>query len=210
MAYNYDVAGLDSLVFETPCLQTEKEGSGELDLWINAQFTFDVKPGSGIYDEEKPKSPTPSQLQCSGLDPVTYDTLANYLDYELPKQQLEKAPLKRIQPRPLAPAPALLTRQVLLPKPTPVSPVSPVLHDKCAKRALESDEEVFGVDKRRRNTAASARFRVKKKLREQAVEQSVREMTIKSDKLQERVDYLESEIQFLRSLLLDKSASNKP
>ncbi|OAD04801.1 basic-leucine zipper transcription factor, partial [Mucor lusitanicus CBS 277.49] len=57
-------------------------------------------------------------------------------------------------------------------------------------------------DKRRRNTAASARFRVKKKMREQAMEQSVREMTQKSDKLQDRVNNLESEIKYLRSLLL--------
>ncbi|CAO3632656.1 unnamed protein product [Mucor hiemalis] len=82
-----------------------------------------------------------------------------------------------------------------------------------AKRSLVEDEEEMtedgqnpDEDKRRRNTAASARFRVKKKMREQAMEQSVREMTLKSDHLQDRVNNLEAEIKFLRSLLLDKAA----
>lgn len=38
MSYNYDVAGLDSLVFDTPAeatLQYEKEVADELDLWVN-------------------------------------------------------------------------------------------------------------------------------------------------------------------------------
>ncbi|CEG71494.1 Putative Regulatory protein cys-3 [Rhizopus microsporus] len=244
MSLGCDITSLDSLVFDTPVESNtyfEKDAAAELDLWSNAKFTFDVKPGVGIYDDEKSSSPTPAQLEFSGLDPVTYDTLANYLDYELPKQQLEqqqsKPSLKRIQPRPLAPAPVppvAATRQVLLPKPSaPLSPVadpnqllaallstatcpgspSSKKADSVAgvKRPLEKagDGVVVDDDKRRRNTAASARFRIKKKMREQAMEQSVREMSTKSEQLQERVDQLESEIKFLRNLLLDKVASNK-
>jgi hypothetical protein len=92
---------------------------------------------------------------------------------------------------------------IVAPAPT-ITPSSP-----SVKRPLEEDEEDGqnpDEDKRRRNTAASARFRVKKKMREQAMEQSVREMAMKSDKLQDRVNNLESEIKFLRSLLLDKAA----
>lgn len=262
----------------------------------NAQFTFDVKPGVGIYDDENTKSPTSTKASdfesSSGLDPVTYDTLVNYLDYELPRQQDIKldepvaasttttpkpvaitaaspviaAPTtttqqpKRIQPRPLAPALPVLapspstsiapaptvaappTRQILMPKPpvmnanilasllavpSPViakrpsiavadaPKVAPTTTTSAAKRPLEDDEQKTedgqnpDEDKRRRNTAASARFRVKKKMREQAMEQSVREMTIKSDVLQDRVNNLESEIKFLRSLLLDKAAEQQ-
>ncbi|KAI7857536.1 hypothetical protein BDC45DRAFT_435395, partial [Circinella umbellata] len=64
-------------------------------------------------------------------------------------------------------------------------------------------------DKRRRNTAASARFRAKKKVREQAMEQSVKEMSEKSDKLEERVKSLEQEIKWLRTLLIEKSKKNE-
>ena len=59
-------------------------------------------------------------------------------------------------------------------------------------------------DKRRRNTAASARFRVKKKEREQALEKSAKEMTDKVKALEERIDGLENQNQFLKGLLLDK------
>ncbi|CAO3607663.1 unnamed protein product [Cunninghamella echinulata] len=78
------------------------------------------------------------------------------------------------------------------------------------KRALSIDSSVNPADddKRRRNTAASARFRVKKKLKEQALTQSVREMTEKADKLQNRVHELENEIKWLRDLLLEKNGKN--
>ncbi|KAJ2823168.1 hypothetical protein FBU31_004373 [Coemansia sp. 'formosensis'] len=59
-------------------------------------------------------------------------------------------------------------------------------------------------DKRRRNTAASARFRVKKKLKEQALERSAREMTEKAAVLERRVQELETETRWLKSLIVDK------
>ncbi|KAI8646487.1 hypothetical protein BD408DRAFT_359839 [Parasitella parasitica] len=278
--YESYLSNLDSLVFDSPSnvAQSEEDVADELDLWSNAQFTFDVKPGVGIFDEEKNKS-TPKNTassptntsdaqfeSVSGLDPVTYDALVNYLDYELPRQQQQQDSLatpktakspsvttatatvavkkQRIQPRPLAPAlPVLaphvapIARQVLMPKP-PITNVNanllssllatatssstvPAAADAVipstkkttpAKRTIteveqNSDEPTLpDEDKRRRNTAASARFRVKKKIREQAMEQSVREMTEKSDKLQDRVHNLETEIKYLRSLLLEKAA----
>ncbi|CAG8435178.1 4599_t:CDS:1 [Funneliformis mosseae] len=61
-------------------------------------------------------------------------------------------------------------------------------------------------DKRRRNTAASARFRVKKKMREQALERTAREMTAKAETLESRVRELEMEIKWLRSLIVEKDA----
>ncbi|KAF9934904.1 hypothetical protein FBU30_010171 [Linnemannia zychae] len=59
-------------------------------------------------------------------------------------------------------------------------------------------------DKRRRNTAASARFRQKKKLREQALEQTAREQTLRAEQLKNRVRELEMEVRWLRGLIVDK------
>jgi hypothetical protein len=59
-------------------------------------------------------------------------------------------------------------------------------------------------DKRRRNTAASARFRIKKKMKEQALEHTAREMTEKVQQLQERVKELELENKWLRELIVEK------
>ncbi|KAK3829225.1 MAG: hypothetical protein J3Q66DRAFT_270671, partial [Benniella sp.] len=57
-------------------------------------------------------------------------------------------------------------------------------------------------DKRRRNTAASARFRQKKRLREQILEKTAKEMTAKSELLEGRVRELEMEIKWLRGLVV--------
>jgi hypothetical protein len=62
-------------------------------------------------------------------------------------------------------------------------------------------------DKRRRNTAASARFRVKKKQREQALERSVKEINDHNSKLQARLDQLEMENKWLKDLITEKNAT---
>ncbi|KAF9163663.1 hypothetical protein DFQ26_002284 [Actinomortierella ambigua] len=61
-------------------------------------------------------------------------------------------------------------------------------------------------DKRRRNTAASARFRQKKKLREQALEQTAREQTTRAEALEMRVKELEMEVKWLRGLIVEKKS----
>lgn len=62
-------------------------------------------------------------------------------------------------------------------------------------------------DKRRRNTAASARFRVKKKLREQALQQTADEMTEKAKAFENRVHELEREVKWLKALIVEKKDS---
>ncbi|KAK3896872.1 hypothetical protein C8A05DRAFT_39580 [Staphylotrichum tortipilum] len=59
-------------------------------------------------------------------------------------------------------------------------------------------------DKRKRNTAASARFRIKKKQREQALEKSAKEMTEKVTMLEGRISALETENKWLKSLVTEK------
>ncbi|KAH0556300.1 hypothetical protein GP486_005775, partial [Trichoglossum hirsutum] len=60
-------------------------------------------------------------------------------------------------------------------------------------------------DKRRRNTAASARFRVKKKQREQALERTAKEMTDKCLRLEARIGQLEMENKWLKNLITEKN-----
>lgn len=72
-----------------------------------------------------------------------------------------------------------------------------------------SVEEVARVaaedDKRRRNTAASARFRVKKKLREQTLEKTVKETSDRNSTLEARVSQLELENRWLKNLITEKN-----
>jgi hypothetical protein len=75
-------------------------------------------------------------------------------------------------------------------------------------RALSVEEQsrlVAEEDKRRRNTAASARFRVKKKQREQALERTVREASEINATLEARVAQLEMENRWLKNLLTEKN-----
>ncbi|GAA5903443.1 uncharacterized protein JCM6883_005005 [Sporobolomyces salmoneus] len=60
-------------------------------------------------------------------------------------------------------------------------------------------------DKRRRNTAASARFRVKKKQREQALEQTAKELQDRVAELEKDVETLRTENGWLRGLITDKT-----
>lgn len=77
-------------------------------------------------------------------------------------------------------------------------PTSQQAIDEAARVAAEED-------KRRRNTAASARFRVKKKQREQALEKTAKEMTERVSVLETRIQQLETENTWLKSLITEKN-----
>jgi Skp family chaperone for outer membrane proteins len=64
-------------------------------------------------------------------------------------------------------------------------------------------------DKRRRNTAASARFRVKKKQRDQELERKAKEMADKVHDLEKKVGQLELENRWLRNLLMEKNTGGQ-
>lgn len=60
-------------------------------------------------------------------------------------------------------------------------------------------------DKRRRNTAASARFRLKKKEREAELERTTRDMNQRCEELQHKITSLETENRWLRELITERS-----
>ncbi|KAI9313234.1 hypothetical protein BX666DRAFT_1880577 [Dichotomocladium elegans] len=170
---------IDILAFSSPPIQAidHAELLQDLDLWTNAQFTFDMAtkvPGQH-------QATIPLQFQPETID----DTALKYLSSE----QHTSA----IQPRAILPkvdAVDDMTRSVstTLAVPNAVT--------KLRKRTGSFDDDISSAeeDKRRRNTAASARFRARKKLREHAMETAIKEMTLKSSKLEERVEELEPEI----------------
>ncbi|KAJ5176364.1 uncharacterized protein N7482_002241 [Penicillium canariense] len=96
---------------------------------------------------------------------------------------------------------------------TPPAPAAGPKRKHTQKSTQASAEEAAHVaaeeDKRRRNTAASARFRVKKKMREQALERSLKETTDKNDALEARVSQLELENHWLRGLIMEKNGTEE-
>lgn len=77
----------------------------------------------------------------------------------------------------------------------------PISFEEASRNAAEED-------KRRRNTAASARFRIKKKQREQALEKSAKDMSDKVSNLESKVSQLEMENKWLKNLLVEKNEGN--
>lgn len=142
------------------------------------------------------------------------DFSSNYTSPTIPSfSEPHLAGLQPIQPNP----------QTAYPQPSPVtahpqpgyvpSVVDPVTG---VKRKAESDSAgrmlsyedanrlAAEEDKRKRNTAASARFRIKKKQREQALEKSAKEMHDKVTALENRIATLETENKWLKSLVTEK------
>ncbi|KAJ3099068.1 hypothetical protein HDU97_003501 [Phlyctochytrium planicorne] len=68
----------------------------------------------------------------------------------------------------------------------------------------KTGEKAVVDDKRRRNTAASARFRAKKKLREMALENTAKEMMAKAEMLERRLSEYEMEIKWLRQVVTEQ------
>lgn len=79
------------------------------------------------------------------------------------------------------------------------------VHDQSGHAVDEVVRVAAEEDKRRRNTAASARFRIKKKQREQALEKTAKEMTEKVNVLESKVSQLEMENKWLKSLITEKN-----
>lgn len=127
--------------------------------------------------------------------------------YETPRTAIEHAPLS-----PLEAGAHLLSQDYLtgalgaqgqqLPATTQAGAYSldhPAgMNDELINAAIEED-------KRRRNTAASARFRTKKKEREAELERSTRDINERCEGLQKRIGELETENRWLRELITERS-----
>lgn len=103
----------------------------------------------------------------------------------------------------ISPAPASILPRIA-PAPGPPSGIQ-LLETNNKKRPIEDESDLsVDDDKRRRNTAASARFRMKKKLREQALEETTKKMADNVEKLESKVKELEMEAKWLRALVIEK------
>ncbi|CAO3704076.1 unnamed protein product, partial [Rhizopus stolonifer] len=68
----------------------------------------------------------------------------------------------------------------------------------------KKSQKISKDDKRKRNTAASARFRIKKKMKEKELQSTASEMTGKAESMKQRVQDLEKEVKWLKALVVEK------
>lgn len=226
---------LNAMPSDTPVEERFPVGDDELALFTNTQFfdfesgqTTDFQPPPGKPDSdtqstrpEEPSSAASAIGEFSSLDFISGDfnfgdfgnsyaspTLGNFSE--------NLGNLQPIQPNPQAVYPAVPNHQGSYGGPsgphvgelkrkaseTTLNPNRPMSMEEATRLAAEED-------KRRRNTAASARFRVKKKQREQALEKNNKEMSDKVTSLEGRIQQLETENKWLKNLIMEKNGDKE-
>jgi len=190
-------------------------GGDDLALWTNTEFLDDfalghngeLQLGEFVFQGESGQAIAPDVLDMKPLD---FEGDFGFPDFNF----TQPAPQSfGNDAQPLIPAP-LQTNGVYPAASSAGSPTlsSPVVGDKRRATSPENYEDASRVaaeeDKRRRNTAASARFRVKKKQREQALERSAKEMADKVSAFENRISQLETENKWLKSLITEKNDKN--
>ncbi|KAG9997035.1 hypothetical protein KCU78_g17148, partial [Aureobasidium melanogenum] len=194
----------------------------DLAMFTNTQF-FDFDGDMPAFPD-MPQQQFPANMQPDMHKPLDFGNANNFQFPDFSFQQSRPHTLPTSPPNGLAIAPSPSTRldfpaqhapRMAQPQPQAAfSQPSPQVGDKrkstvaamSSPADLEDESRLAAEeDKRRRNTAASARFRVKKKQREQALEKTAKEMSDKVQILEARVNQLEMENKWLKGLITEKN-----
>jgi hypothetical protein len=173
--------------FDIPALP--EDGSFNFDLNENKNNPHAVKYEDLLAGSSPNQSQQLPHLDTSGADSSHY-----YSTYNTP---IQPAPAQGFGNHDSHGSPSAQTAAGSKRKGESLDPSTLSPEDKSRVAAEE--------DKRRRNTAASARFRVKKKQREQALERTVKEVQDKNSKLEAKVSQLEMENKWLKDLITEKN-----
>lgn len=205
------ISSLNLLNADSPAPINEEAFQEELALWANAQFSFDTTPGSALVSEDDKKDENLLQTLTKLTQLGKKIKIMFYLRIT-PKKYLVVQPNVMQQPsigfynnnnNNISSAPTSILPRIA-PAPGPLSGIQ-LLETNNKKRPIEDESDLsVDDDKRRRNTAASARFRMKKKLREQALEETTKKMADNVEKLESKVKELEMEAKWLRALVIEK------
>ena len=193
----------------------EFELNQDLAMFTNTDFThFDIPslPEDGSFRFDLNESKNNPATKYEDILP-TSDTVHNYPAPPLETSAAESTQYYSSYNTPIQPAPAQGFSNVDNLGSTSTAP-SATLGQVSRRKAESVDTNINGddksrvaaeEDKRRRNTAASARFRIKKKQREQALEETVKSVQDKNAKLEARLNQLEMENKWLKDLITEKN-----
>lgn len=202
---------------------------GNLDLFANTDFfDFDntfppeldlgahAQPQSQSQSQQQQPQPAQNNAQMSGMaTPNVSHTAAPHTDlapgpgFQFSEFQAFPQALADSPPA-LAPSPPNGLQGAYPPQQNNFSQPGEKRKASAANVAPVADLEETSrfaaeEDKRRRNTAASARFRVKKKQREAELEKKSKDMADKVSSLENKVHQLEMENKWLKGLITEKS-----
>lgn len=163
-------------------LSYEESNSGDKDL--------DLFSGTYFYNLDDFNSKS-KRSEYMGQLMSNNDSNREGVSYNVGEQKLETSPSDAIDP-------ALAAADNNYNSGSPTGSVSSVSTPKVS-------ELNAGEYRRKRNTAASARFRIKKKLKEQQMEARSKELEEKVDNLEKKIMTLEMENKCLKTLILKKN-----
>lgn len=134
----------------------------------------------------------------------------NFQDFNPSMLPLQSAPNSQYPPPPSTTSAGFISPLTTSPMTSPPNGGPTRTHEALShpqtQHTLEEASRLAAEeDKRRRNTAASARFRVKKKQREATLERTVKDITEKNASLEARVGQLEMENRWLKNLITEKT-----
>ncbi|KAK2803983.1 hypothetical protein FQN50_006789 [Emmonsiellopsis sp. PD_5] len=196
----------------------------ELALFTNAEFLdFDAVGGelppvdmSVKFEAGEDRHDAQKDNGTKYLDMLNDFNLPNYTpDYSSPMLPMQTPAYPLPQPQAPAHHGAPLNARPSIPQQMPAqSPASSTPGSSRKQEAApatpnvdESARLAQEEDKRRRNTAASARFRIKKKERERNMERTVKDVTAKNAALEARINQLETENRWLKNLITEKNGA---
>ncbi|EXJ76992.1 hypothetical protein A1O3_10149 [Capronia epimyces CBS 606.96] len=193
----------------------EIELSQDLAMFTNTDFThFDIPslPEDGSFNFDVNESKNNPNIKYEDLLSSS-EPVQNYPPPNIETSAAESSQYYSTYNTPIQPAPAGGAGNVEHRSSPSVSVTGPPSGsrrkgDAIDPNALSAEERsrlAAEEDKRRRNTAASARFRVKKKQREQALERTVKEIQDRNAKLEARLSQLEMENKWLKDLITEKN-----
>jgi len=153
---------------------------------------------SSAYNQTFLQQPIPQQQQQHQQPQLNSANLSTYTPYRYP------VPTPNLVSSSTLPNPIIIST-----KETPLVQITPTVPAN-EPYPSESDAPVSPAeDKRKRNTAASARFRLRKKAKLEALEVTARDMTLKAETLSKLVRELETEVSWLRGLLIGRDGPSK-
>lgn len=99
--------------------------------------------------------------------------------------------------------------ELYAPKPEAVSEAEELAKQEDSGSSTPDLPPANDDEKRRRNTAASARFRIKKKMREQEMEKNLKAMQQRLSEQDDRIKQLEMENTWLKNLVVEKNTERE-
>ncbi|KAF3491972.1 regulatory protein cys-3 [Arthroderma uncinatum] len=196
---DFDPAG-NVKMDEQPVSGTVSPASGRQDMnYVEMLNDFNL-PQFPYYQPQPPMVPVQSSPY-----PAAQPVPSNTIPQTAPAQQ---QPQQQTQPQPQPQTHTQLQTTQSTAQSQSTSVPSKRKPDAATAAAIDkADRLAQEEDKRRRNTAASARFRIKKKEREKNLEKTVKEVTTKNTTLESRVSQLEMENRWLRNLIVEKNGT---